>query len=622
MEGTERTENQKNQDQKKTGGWKVHLPLICSALFLSFTVCFYAPVEMFLINRRDFGFGLLSFLWMPVLFAIAVCVICVGIGLLLRKNHKLEVIFTGLLFAAGISIYVQANFLNMGVGTINGKEIDWAGYRPKMLVHLLIFLVIFAVITVFFVINGRIAEKIALYGSVLLILMQSVALVSLLIPAINEGNSISGKTAVFTGDGLYEIGDEGNIIVFVLDSYDSDYFKKILAEEPEFTQELPGFTFFSNHSGTNYETQYGIVPLVTGHLYRNEEATPDWLETISSERMFYDELLDSGFDIGIYTSDIYLIPERIKAKSIDFKTVDLKFKSNFTMFKHLYRMVACKYMPDVVKPYIWLHGLEFENLTYAEATDSIFTCDNAEFLQNLAAQGISVTPGTKAYRLIHLNGAHAPFDLDADGNPTEGTYDESNIGRGALRMAEKYLDEMKKQGVYDNSTIIITADHGNEVYDGELANPVFLIKPAGVSEGFTVNDAPVWPLDFAPTVAQMAGSANYSDYGTSVFDVKEGQERERFIYSYVYGNVHKNVCLHQHGIRNLIEYRVPSDAADPMRYELTGREFLPTGEVIDHFPYCETCKNHVERDTSTGYVTWVHTAAEDHPLMCDCESWW
>ncbi|MCR5221252.1 MAG: hypothetical protein K6D90_00075 [Lachnospiraceae bacterium] len=601
---------------------KKQLPLILSAFLLSYTICFYAPVELFLKNSRNFEFGLMNFLWMPVVFALAVFFVCVLAGFLIAKNEKAGIIYTGVIFAGSLCIYVQANFLNMTVGTMNGKEIIWEGYRTKMLLYLVILLIIFAAVLVFFIIKSKLAMKISLFVCALLLFMQIAALISLLIPAVSDGRSIKGERAVFTGDGLYEIGDSSNIIVFVLDSYDNNYFRDLLEEDPAFTEELPGFTWFSDHAGTNYETQYGVIPLVMGQLYYNEAPKEEWVESVSENRMFYDELLDQGYDLGIYTDSVDAVPERIKAESVDFKLVPLKFKSNFTVFKHLYRMVACKYLPDIVKPYIWLHGQEFEGLVYSEEAGGLFSSENAEFIAGLEANGLTIDPGKKSYRLIHLWGAHAPFDLNEDGYPTNPTFDVSAIKKGALRMAIRYMEEMKKNGTYENSSIIITADHGNEQYDGELSNPLLLIKPAGVSEGFTVNDAPAWQPDFAATVVYLSGSENDKDYGTNVFDLQEGMDRERFLYSYVYGNVHKNVSLHKNGIRNLVEYRIPSDKADPMRYELTGREFLPTGEVIDHFQYCDTCKNHIERDTSTGYVTWVHMAAPDHPLMCDCESWW
>ena len=601
---------------------KKHLPLICCALGLSFTFCLYAPIELFLINRKDFVFGLLTFLWMPILFSLAVFVLCVLFGLIFYKKPKWETVYTSLLFGATLSIYIQGNYLNMAIGTMNGKEINWDLYRQKMLIHLVIFLVVFIAVQVFFAIKPKLAKKVGMYASILLVLMQLVAFVSLMIPAINDGKGVRGVNAVFTGDGLYEIGDGGDIIVFVLDSYDGSYFAKVLEEEPDFGKELPGFTYYANYSGTNYETQYGLIPYVAGQLYLNQAPYAEWVEGLAEERMFYDELLDNGYDLGVYLSNPDVIPERIKGEALSFKEVPLKFKDNFAAFKHLYRMVSCKYLPDIIKPYIWLHGTEFEGMVYSEEAGELFSPENADFIAGLENGGLTVDAGKKSYRLMHLFGAHAPYDLDRNGNPTTPVNDESQIGRGAIEMVKKYMDEMKKNGIYDNSTIIITADHGNQVYDAELTNPVFLLKPAGEAGDFNVSDAPVWPCDFAATIAQLAGSANYADYGTSVLDVTEGANRERFMYSYVYGNVHTNISLHKNGIRNLVEYSVPSDAADPMRYELTGREFLPTGEIIDHMQYCETCKNHVSRDNSKGYVTWMHTAADDHPLMCDCESWW
>jgi hypothetical protein len=69
-----------------------------------------------------------------------------------------------------------------------------------------------------------------------------------------------------------------------------------------------------------------------------------------------------------------------------------------------------------------------------------------------------------------------------------------------------YLDELKRLGVYEDATIIITADHGiwwetDPNAEPWLSSPLMLVKPAGVSEGdLTTSDAQVEAYDVLPTV--------------------------------------------------------------------------------------------------------------------------
>ena len=60
-----------------------------------------------------------------------------------------------------------------------------------------------------------------------------------------------------------------------------------------------------------------------------------------------------------------------------------------------------------------------------------------------------------------------------------GTYEEKI--ESSIVVIEKYLDRIKESGQYDNSVIIILADHGNNGYDPVgRQNPILYIK--GINE--------------------------------------------------------------------------------------------------------------------------------------------
>ena len=83
---------------------------------------------------------------------------------------------------------------------------------------------------------------------------------------------------------------------------------------------------------------------------------------------------------------------------------------------------------------------------------------------------------------------------------------------------------MKEAGVYDNSTVIITADHGWEY--GQ--QPVFFIKEAGASS-YSIEDtnAPASFHELLPTIARIAG---VSMQGQTIYDFKPDELRERTLY--------------------------------------------------------------------------------------------
>ena len=82
---------------------------------------------------------------------------------------------------------------------------------------------------------------------------------------------------------------------------------------------------------------------------------------------------------------------------------------------------------------------------------------------------------------------------------------------------------MKDYHIYDNSTVIITTDHGNFEYP----HSILYIKPAGQRQTeMTYNHAPVSQSEFMETIAQLAGLEK-GQFGRSVYDVPEDEERMR-----------------------------------------------------------------------------------------------
>ena len=97
------------------------------------------------------------------------------------------------------------------------------------------------------------------------------------------------------------------------------------------------------------------------------------------------------------------------------------------------------------------------------------------------------------------------------------------------------LDDMKANGVYDNSNIFIIADHGakrnlgNGVY-GMCQFAACLYKPAGSTGAFTTNDAPVSLLDVTATLDAIAGG-DYSQVGSgrTVYEIQEDVYKRQII---------------------------------------------------------------------------------------------
>ena len=129
---------------------------------------------------------------------------------------------------------------------------------------------------------------------------------------------------------------------------------------------------------------------------------------------------------------------------------------------------------------------------------------------------------------------------------------------------------MKQLGIYDNSTIIITADHGFSNPSDDLSLPnaaacLMLVKPAGEdgNKPIETSYAPVCHDDLFGTCLSALKSQNYKDYNDGIFSIKEDENRAR-IYN------HSALISDEDGEIALVEYEVKGDARNRESYKETG----------------------------------------------------
>ena len=159
-----------------------------------------------------------------------------------------------------------------------------------------------------------------------------------------------------------------------------------------------------------------------------------------------------------------------------------------------------------------------------------------------------------------MKGSHEPFFMDENGNFN---YNSTAVKQtaGNLRMILDYIKLLKEKDLYDDTTIIITADHGLTGTITKLDGPrsiSLLVKYPGVNDGkpLTYNSAPVNHDNIRATVLKQLG-LDYSDYGPAIDDVAEDAEVTRYFYM---SGADGNPGLHRD--TNLITYKIEGDIND------------------------------------------------------------
>lgn len=516
------------------------LPL---CLFFALTLTLFAATQMVCDNQEEFWFT-----WAQMAPDVARVGLWVWGALTLLLAVLPRRAFPwgqGVLLGLGVAALLQGNGLNADYGALNGQAIAWGEY------------------TVYGLINT------ALWAGILFICLSlrqwkrfgALCVVLPCLLAVGEGGWIAYRAAqaptpqtetYLSQAGLYTVGREENLLVLVLDSVDADQFAQALAEDPDLSRRLEGFTWYRNAMGLSDPTKYGLPALLTGQAYTQPVDYAGFIAAAYADAPLYTMLAGDVWDARFFTDSRYV--------SLDAGVVDnlareeLAVNDPAGLTRDLLRLCAFRYAPHFLKPQLWMYSNVF--LPYAQAQgEPVYEVTDPAFDARLREEGLEATV-ERAFRLIHLTGMHPPYTMDADCQyQAQGVTAQEQM-RGCLRLAEDYLEQLRALGVYDRSAVLILADHGTDT----VHRPLLLLKRPGDTGEMAVNDAPVSYADLPATyVALLTGA----QAGTELWSIPQGQARTRLYY-------HESS---RNNAFNLYEYS--TQALSP-----SWEELIPTGRVF------------------------------------------
>lgn len=556
-------------------------------LFMVFTFFVYAPLELYLTNINEFSFTLSDFWFVIVLAGALAFSVLFIFGLVLPL--KVQNLYISVLCTFSLMMYIQSNFLNIDVGVLNGGSVDWALYRMSFLKNFVLWVLVISGGMCIYTHKIRIMKKVMSYVSVCLTLIQGVTLIVLLLTGQTDVSTDSTEWYLSSKD-IYEVSEEENVIVFLMDMFDDRYFKELLELEPELAEKFDGFTEYANSTGNYSTTSYSIATLMTGQYFTNsEDSLKEEVDVLYENCETFDILKENGYRLDIYTYEAS-VPSKLMNSTNNYIQGSNKIASYLKLAEYFYRGAASRYMPDFMKQYVWLIGTEFDFLSVRCGEADAHSVDNVEFYENMLSEGITVQDKEKCFKFIHLDAVHYPYTMNENVERVEeNSVSAQSCARGVLKILLEYMNEMKDAKVYDNSSIIIMADHGY-YWDGVLTNPVLLVKPKNATGTLKVSDAPVSQHDFHASILTLAGLNEDGRYGLSYADLEENDEdRERLFYQYYLGEGAVNRKY------RLIEYTIDSEGNERKNFHLTGVEYTVDGEKINHFAHCEYCKSGLEK---------------------------
>ncbi len=505
------------------------LTAILPIFLFFFMLLIFGPAEIFFGNAVEFEFVYGEFGGFLALVAAGATVVLTAIMLVLPE--MLYRVLSSIMLGLSVASYAQVMFINKQLDLL-GQNPD--GYRVSagdMIVNLIPWVLILAAVVVLAFWKKQIWEKVTCYASAFLVCIQAVALVSLFLTAPKEAFEHPESEWHLSGEKQYMVSANENVIVFVLDYLGNQYYDEALEEYPGMSDFLHDFTYYSNTDCNYYGTFPSLPCFLSGKFVDNSLSVNDWFEEIWSDEetiSFYEMLREKGYLVNLYTPEM---PQVCGTHSVELLKNCFSNTSNAPLeadvfykllFKTMAKMSAYRMAPEVLKPVFYTQSTEYGNIITYKGNEAEY--DNFDFYQKLLDEGLQVDKEANYFSVQHLMGPHERT-TGADGFFKHNATRQETI-KGCMVMLEEYLNQLKELGLYDNATIIITADHG-DMKDSQV---IMFVKESGEQhEKMQVSGAPISLHELRPTIAKLVGE-DPSKYGQTFYDFSEDEPRERTVW--------------------------------------------------------------------------------------------
>ncbi len=537
-----------------------HKTLLFLALFIVLLQLFiFFPTSIWTQNQFNFDSPYSDSLSFLLLIVTSILVLSIIVALITPKTLRKYLL--PFLTILSVLIFIQQNILVWDYGILDGKNLQFQSKTSLGYIDSIVWF--FA--TLILIVKRSLLIK---HASTILVFTGIVTTSLFLISLYSYDFNINENSASITEDKKFQFSKEKNILVFVLDGFQSDLFWRIIENEPEITKDLKGFEFYPNTTAVFSKTYPSIPLLLTGKIYQKQKTIRDFLNSVYKDSIL-SELINSNWRVELYPYLKNMIP------------INGSFMSNYREKTTLLNKVESylqaldlsffRTVPHVVKRKVYNQGdfiVKKDMLEYFKKNEILIEEPKKtkklprtnkhrgiNFLENMKDYG-SVDSTQPAFKFYHLLMPHSPFTLNRKLEFIKGNKDfesYNDYAFASLKLMIGYLKELKKLGVYDNSAIIIVADHGGgeytnvkyevdnnkftpiieDGYEKASAKPLLLVKKFDSKEPFIISpNKPVSLTDVAPTIASFAQITPPNNNGVTIDAINVQSERERTFYYY------------------------------------------------------------------------------------------
>ncbi len=589
---------------------KYNFPSLTSRLAIGILLAFsglWAPyIHLFYLNAGNFTLPFLVHL--PLLAALSIGII--GISFLLQSYCPSPIRYaaSSILLFVGVYLWAEGTLFIGNFGFLQGGEMDWE--KNQHLLYLELSFI--AVGTYLFFRFKRLLPGHAL-TILLLIFVSSMANIY---PAFKADNKRTKTTInhTFTKTGVHNLSPHKNVIIFIVDTFQSDVFAELLAEEPELKKVFDGFTYFPNATSAFPKTYASVPNILTGKAFDNSQPFPLFMEKSYLGNSAPKILKQNGFDVRFKTLawQPYLANPEIADNLTSINSEDDRKWMQQKEFNKLTNLTLFRLSPFLAKPWVYNDNefrikapdskpTEKQTIDQLSKSQSIFSSGNTskdlKFHDEMMAF-LNSTSDKPTFRVFHFQGVHAPLNFDRNlkyiGKQANNRHHYREQAIGVINLLKQEFTHMKDIGAFHNSLIFIIGDHGCGEYSAVGFNndainsfgldikyqsegdsveekiirggvPLMLVKKFKKSNPMEVSKSPVELGDIPNTIFNQLHLNKPID-GPSMFEIPESSERIRYHKYYQFSGWGQDYIV------PLNEFKISGFSWDPKSWSLTGRD--------------------------------------------------
>lgn len=528
------------------------------SLLLSFTLFFFIPVQIYLTNTLEFDFQFSGLLIVLFLLAVASTLLLCLLLSLLPVRFTLQQRAQTFIFALGFLLWLQSNIIIWRYGPLDGRQIPWNEKLAFGLIDGAVWLALLALSQLKLKFFSRFM-KVTAWTLILLQLLSGFYYYFNSPPLPNHSKYVYAKNDQFS------FSYRKNVIVLLIDCFQSDLFQEVLNEDDSLRQTFAGFTYFRNNLG-GFPLTYASVPLIlTGKYFDNSQTIQSFVKSAYlSPSSLPLGLKRQGIDVDLYPASLKVIfgdpslVSNLRQRPFPFIFSDLGLLLDISLFRGLphfaKRLVYNEqkwFLKNLLprkpfylskKPNPYIENLKKNRLLRKAAADrtgqgildkkwrvnarSLLPKTGRQIPDvNFVFRAVQLSSAYRqapVFKFYHWLGVHDPFIMNENLEPEAIKASRANwkrLVRGELKLVKIFFSLLADLGVFDDALILVMGDHGHPrgVYGrvlppdlaGRETSPVAI--PAGVIESAT-------PLLLAKR-SNAHGDLKISDAPVSVADI-------------------------------------------------------------------------------------------------------